>query len=381
MPSKEKTPDHQPRLLIYRVGHLGDTIIALPALRAIRQRFPTAHITLLSNRQGQSGAVGPTQVIPNNGLVNEWLTYQSDDERSGFLNLSRLLMRLRRRCFDTLIYLAPRIRRPQDVRRDLVFFRLAGIRKVIGSRGFVPLPSKDQSGTLPSVEHEADHLLQRLSLDGLAVPEAGQASLDLELTDAEIMEGRSWVDRNCPKTSHTAIVAFGPGSKWPSKIWPEDSFAGLGTKLIESLEIFPVVFGGREDIELGNRLIKAWGRGANAAGVLSVRFAAAALSHALIYVGNDTGTMHLAAAVGTPCVAIVSAQDWPGHWRPYGNGHSVLRRSVPCEGCLLEVCVNEDLRCLKEISVDDVASACERLLHESRARSAIRKGFEVGQWT
>ena len=63
--------------------------------------------------------------------------------------------------------------------------------------------------------------------------------------------------------------------------------------------------------------------------------------------------MHLAAAVGTPCVAIMSALDWPGRWVPYGQGHIVLRRSVPCEGCLLKVCDKEGMRCLKEIEIDE----------------------------
>ena len=350
------------RILIYRLGHLGDTLIALPALQAIRNAFPEARISLLSNSQSLADLVSPHHVIPA-GLVDAWLSYDSNDTGGRAIDLAHLWVRLCRERFDTLVYLAPRIRGPRNIRRDLLFFKLAGMRKVIGDLGFEPLPSQNSEGHLPAVAHEADHLLQRLSLSGIRVPAAGQANIDLALTEDEHQHADSWLRQHAPGYPATnCIVGFGPGSKWPSKIWPAERFVELGQKLIQTRNIFPIVFGASEDRELGERLLRAWGRGANAAGVLSVRHAAAALARCELYVGNDTGTMHLAAAVGTPCVAIMTALDWPGHWNPYGTGHTVLRRSVPCEGCLLKVCEKEAMRCLKEIGVEEVVEACEGVL-------------------
>src|SRR5262249_21962501 len=127
-------------------------------------------------------------------------------------------------------------------------------------------------------------------------------------------------------------IAFGPGSKMPAKRWPLDRFAAVGKRLIHEFDVWPVVFGGAEDQPDAERLLAEWGRGYNAAGGLSVRGAALALKRCLLYVGNDTGTMHLAAAVGTPCVAVFSARDWPGRWYPYGSGHRVFRSRIECEG-------------------------------------------------
>jgi len=104
-------------------------------------------------------------------------------------------------------------------------------------------------------------------------------------------------------------------------------------------------------------LVESLGNGRQCRGCPECAAGAAALSHCRMYVGNDTGTMHLAAAVRIPCVAIMSALDWPGHWSPYGSGHTVLRRHVPCEGCMLSVCTTEGLRCLKEIGTEEVVSA------------------------
>ena len=350
------------RILVFRVGHLGDTVIALPALWAIRRSFPRAHIALLSNLYADPNRIGPGHLIPKEGLINEWITYPSNDERGGMLDMAQLLATLRRKRFEILVYLAPRIRTPRDIRRDLLFFRLAGLRKIIADRGFAPMPQPSNGEPLPAVEHETDHLLHRLSLSGISVPSRAETKIDLALTEDESREANAWLRENALRFGRGELVGFGPGSKWPSKVWPEERFLEVGRRLIESQNIFPVVFGGPEDREVGERLLQVWGRGANAAGELSVRHAAAALAHCRLYVGNDTGTMHLAAAVSTPCVAIMSALDWPGHWNPYGAGHIVLRRSVPCEGCLLKVCEREGMRCLREITVEEVVDACTRSL-------------------
>jgi heptosyltransferase-2 len=212
------------------------------------------------------------------------------------------------------------------------------------------------------VEHEADHLLHRLSLSGISIPSRDETKMDLALTAGESREADVWLSESVPLLGSGPLVGFGPGSKWPSKVWPEERFVEVGNRLIQKQNIYPIVFGGAEDRALGERLILAWKRGANAAGELPVRQAAAALAQCRFYVGNDTGTMHLAAAVEIPCVAIMSALDWPGHWNPYGAGHTVLRRSVPCEGCLLKVCERERMRCLKEITVEDVVNACGSVL-------------------
>lgn len=353
-------------MLIFRVGHLGDTVVALPAFWAIRDSFPKAHITLLSNRHVVSGRVSPDHVMPRERLIDDYLNYPSNDGGRHLISMFRLWLTLRRRNFDTLVYLAPRLKLPQDVRRDLQFFRLAGIRTVIGNHGFDPLPRREGNQPLPQLQHEAGHLLHRLSLSGIPVPPAQEGDPELALTGEEFSAAEEWLRANIPNRSQwDRLVGFGPGSKWPSKIWPEDRFLQIGRSLIEERNIFPIIFGGPEDRDIGSRLIAAWGRGANASGALPVRHAAAALSNCKLYVGNDTGTMHLAAAVGTRCVVPMSAQDWPGRWTPCGPGHRVFRRQVSCEGCLLEVCHLEGLRCLTTISTTEIEDACRQVFDEA----------------
>jgi ADP-heptose:LPS heptosyltransferase len=92
----------------------------------------------------------------------------------------------------------------------------------------------------------------------------------------------------------------------------------------------------------------------NLAGALSVPGSAAVLEQCDAYLGNDTGVMHLAASVGTPCVAIFSARDFPGLWEPMGSGHRILRHETDCAGCMLVECKAERMRCLTAIGRDEV---------------------------
>lgn len=347
------------RILIYRIGQLGDTVVALPSIRAVRQQFPGAHIALLSDASSESNHALPRQVLPV-GLIDQWLTYPPVGDPSRMTGMLRLLRCLRHARFDTLVYLSPRLRSSFQVKRDLAFFRAAGIKQIVGHKGIDSLKQKGAPPRpLPVLEHESDHLLQRLAKSGITVPPPDHAEMNLALTVAEQKAADEWLREKVKGYPESALmVGIGAGSKWPSKIWPEDRFLELGRRLILELGLFPVVFGGNADQAQGQRLIKAWGRGANAAGAIDIRTAAAALARCQLYVGNDTGTMHLAAATGTPCVVLMSAQDWPGRWSPYGAGHTVLRRTVPCEGCMLQVCTEEGLRCLKEVEVEDVLKAC-----------------------
>jgi len=349
------------RILLYRIGQLGDAVIALPALWAIRAAHRDAYIALLTNSHGSDGSASAPAVLPREGLFQDVISYPPGDQRS--LRSAVLLLRdLRRRRFDTLVYLAPRRRTRAQIWRDLLFFRLTGIREFIGHRGFVPLPERVPISGPPLLQHEADHLLSRLAASGIGVPPSGQGCMDLGLASKEIEAAQKWLRFHASAAQGRPLVGVGPGSAMPSKTWPEENYSRLGASLVADFDVFPVVFGSAQDRALGDRLTARWARGANAAGSLDVREAAAALSLCRFYVGNDTGTMHLAAAVGTPCVAVFSARDWPGRWYPYGPGHVVLRRSPPCQGCFLYDCTQRGRQCLTEIRVAEVLAACRSAL-------------------
>ena len=122
-------------ILVFRIGNLGDTVMALPAFWAIRNSFPNARLTLLTNSDPRNRHyLTPRSVLPEDGLIDEWISYPNPsgllDKATSFYRLAR---ELRRRDFDVAIYLMPRIRTEKQIDRDVCFFRFCGIRRLIGA--------------------------------------------------------------------------------------------------------------------------------------------------------------------------------------------------------------------------------------------------------
>jgi len=222
------------------------------------------------------------------------------------------------------------------------------------------------------VKSEADLLLARLETDGIPVPRPGEARADLNLGTADETEVANWLD-HLPSEGGRPWIGVGPGSKMPAKRWPEDRFRQVVSELIDEFEIWPVVFGGVEDAPLGQRLIAAWGRGFSAAGALSLRGSAAALQRCLFLLTNDTGTMHLGAAVGVQCVALFSSRAAPGLWNPMGENHILFRSDIECEGCGLTECLEFHNECLRRVSTAVVLGACRRILSLSLSQIGTRE--------
>ncbi len=352
------------KLLIFRIGHLGDALVALPAIWGIRKAFPSAHLALLSNADTDNPHyVSADKVLPEHGLIDEWITYPASGGKIASLPaMLKLMFELRRKRFEAVVYLTPRIRTLEQIDRDVRFFGFSGISKFIGIEY---LKKTRLSATIPkptpSVDAESVHLLKCLSFDGVPVNEI-DLKPELLLTSGEVNFAKRWLRETIGfDAAKLKLIAVAPGSKWESKVWAEDRYAQVVSQLISKHGVFPIVFGGDEDREKGDRLLARWGTGANAAGKLNVREAAALIGECKIYLGNDTGTMHLAASVGTRCVAIFASTDWKGRWIPFGDGHRIFRQTVECEGCHTPNCFNGH-KCLELTRSDAVYEACTRIL-------------------
>lgn len=358
------------RVLVHHIGSLGDTLMALPALWALRQAWPSASLTLLTKRTQLAHVVVAHSLLSGSGLFDDHLEYQGRREGGdGWVQRAKqvaLLLRLRVRRFDAVVTLAPSERQAAQVARDARFFAWAGIRRRIGFDVSWEPPSRAQR-PLPTLPSEAEALLERLRRAGLPVPPLDQARRDCGLNERDFAAAEAWIETQAAAARSRPWLALAPGSNMPSKIWPEERFAELARVLVHEHGLWPVVFGGPEDQDTGDRLVRALGQGSNAAGALSPRAAAAALRRAALFVGNDTGTMHLAASEGVPCVAAFSARDFPGKWHPIGGAHVVLRRRLPCEGCMLERCEAQRMACLLDIGVQEVLNAARQLLEAGKA--------------
>ena len=352
------------RVLVFHVGSLGDTLVALPSFWAVRDAFPQARRVMLTKTAARGSIPVGREILEGSGLFDDYLLFDGDYHAYGnnpprwrkWLGALALIRQLRAARFDLVVYLAPSVREPAQIERDLLFFRLAGIRQVIGARA---LGEHDAAAHVP----EAQRLLSRLAGSTVPTPPLQRARRDLSLAAADRFAVARWLaDRPAVPANVGPWVAFAPGSNLQSKLWPADRFEAVGRALIERFDIWPVVVGGAEDAAVAERLVRAWGRGTHAAGGLPVRQSAALLERCGLFIGNDTGTMHLAAACDVPCVALFSARDVPGKWEPMGARHRVLRKNVACAGCMLVRCEAQQQLCMRLIEVDEVVSIASGLL-------------------
>lgn len=349
-------PSRPGRVLIFRVGSLGDTVVALPSLHLVARAFPEAERLVLTQIPSLVKAPPMSAILQHSGLIHGYLDYPSGlSFLGGVLHLRRQVRLLQP---DMLIYLAP-LRTFWQVVRDAVFFRICGIRRVVGLpwpaslRRRMPVPGDGEG-----YEHEAQRLVRALS--ALEVAE-GPLCFDLGLTIVE--RNAAGVALSDLDPRHP-ILAVAPGTKIAVKEWGEPNWTNLMRLLATVLGSWNLVLvGSSDEAGLGERVSRGWpGRVINLCGKLNPRESAAALAQARLLICHDSGPMHLAAAAGIPCVSIFSARDLPGVWYPFGEGHEVVYHAVPCRNCRLTECPVHNKICIQGITPDEVLERVRRVL-------------------
>lgn len=359
------------KILVHQIGSLGDTIVLIPSLRAVRAHFGRdSHLAVLHN-VNHAGVVTTREVLECTPLVDEFIPYQFEEPVHRRVQTACSLWRqLRARRFDAVVSLLPSERSPAALRRDAWFFRTCGIPRVIGFRTVpdsVVRPRKN--GRAIPAQNEAVILLQRLRDSGIAAAANGYLRIPLlEPSPADRTAAAEWLAtrRRYPER---ALVALCPGCKKPANSWPLERFIELGRRILSAGNAEIVILGGPTDRTSAQRLAsELGGEPLNAAGEFSVAGSAALLSECQLLVGLDTGTTHLAAAVGVPCVVIQSANSYAGHWDPLGECHTVIRQDVRCAGCLCTECPVADHPCMTGITVDQVWQVvASQAAHHARA--------------
>jgi asparagine synthase (glutamine-hydrolysing) len=344
--------------IVFRIGQLGDTLVSLPAIASIRARNPEDRLILLTDRHPGRGYVSAWDVLSATKWFTDVIFYEPRE--MGGLHakaIGALISSLRDARPDVIYNLAPQRDRFQRLRDRVFFGSVLGIKEIHSPDNDLGT-ERSPDGRIKQVKPEwrrlasiiGDHVVESFKLDTLIPLKAGERAEFLLL---EASKGKT-----------ARFVALAPGSKMPAKIWQEKRFIELGRWMLDhEPELRLLILGGAEDLPVGNRICAALGpRATNLAGRASIMEAAAILARCAAYVGNDTGTMHLASMVGIRCVVLFSARDYPGRWNPYGENHEVLRHEVDCAGCFLEICDKQGNKCMNMISVEEVRAAVSRVM-------------------
>ena len=339
------------RVLIYRLGSIGDTVVALPAFHLIRRHFERDHITVLTNFWSDQRASSVTSVLPPR-LYDDALEY-SLATRS-VAKLWELRANIRRQRFDVVISLTEQ-RGVRKSLRDYAFFRACGIRDI---RGIPFRRSHFLDHPEPGSElyrSETQLLLDRLRWLG-SVDTDDDRWWNLELTEDEHRQARAALGM---VGTGTPMLAFSIGTKFDTKDWSQPNWMSLVSRLADRFSDYSLVaIGAADERSRSQELLDLWRGGTvNACGLVPPRVSACILEQARLFVGHDTGPVHLAAAVGTPCVAVYSARSVPGQWFPRGTNHTIFYNKVPCFGCLLETCETFGKKCILSIQPEEVLEA------------------------
>ena len=348
------------RVLIYRLGSLGDTLVALPAFHLIARAFPDAERRLLTNFPVNAKAPPAAAILENTNLVHGYFRYSAGTRSPR--ELLALWWQLLRWRPQALVYLGP-ARGVEAARRDAKFFRLCGVQRLIG----VPITDDMQQNrweeSEQALEPEGARLGRNLAELGDAQLDA-PASWDLHLTAAEHARAAEVLT----PTAGRASIAVSVGTKVQSKDWGRENWRALLGRLATLHPDYSLVLcGAPEESDASEFAADGWRENSgnpvvNLCGCLTPRESAAVFARARIFVGHDSGPMHLAAAVDTPCVAIFAARNKPRIWFPYGKQHRVLYHQTDCWGCGLETCIVERKKCLTSITVEEVVTQVHALL-------------------
>jgi lipopolysaccharide heptosyltransferase I len=339
-----------PRILITRLSAVGDVLHGLPVLNALRQALPAAFLAWVVEERAAA-------VLRGHAAVDELIVVPR-----GFLKSPRQVWQLRRRLhalrFDTSLDL-------QGLSKSAIVAWLSGATRRIGfgdEKGREISRWLNNHRVRTTARHIIDCNLELLRPLGIENPEV---RFEIPETPSDRACAEGIVAENAPGGRFAVI---NPGAGWPSKLWPVGRYAAVAEHLgrVEGLPTL-VVWGSRQEQTWAAQIVAGSGGQARLAPPTTLGQLAAVCRRARLFVGSDTGPLHLAAAVGTPCVGLYGPMPAERNG-PYGPRHVALqerqfhgtsrqRRTAPA--ALMEA-----------IGVERVCAACAQILH--REDSAVR---------
>lgn len=340
------------RVVVRPPNWLGDAVMALPALAAVRHHFADAHLTVAA--------------VP---AVAAIFREDSDTRPDAIIELAassrEITAMLQGEGFDTGVLF------PNSWRSAWQFWR-AGVRERWGyatsGRGLL---LTHRARRVRGVAHQADYYRQLVS--GLGITCEPAVAPRLEPRASSVEQATSILSTHRVPASAT-LVGFAPGAAYgQAKQWPPDRVAAVAARLARDRGVTCLVLGASHDRDAA-RAIESWLRAnapdtvphvVNLAGRTSLRTLVGIISRTSVFVSNDSGAMHLAAALGKPVVAVFGPTNERAT-RPIGD-HHVLTASVFCRPCMLRDCPI-DHRCMKRIGIDDVYGAVIESLTQREAR-------------
>jgi len=338
------------KILVRAPNWIGDAVMAIPALEMIRRTHTGDEICILARP-----VVG--DLISGQPFVDRILQYDFRGRHRGWLGRGKLVAELRKEQFDVAVLL-------QNAFEAAWLAWRAGIPERIGyardGRGpfltkAIPVPLE---GEIP--RHESHYYLELLRRAGWIEGSAAIQPIHLTVSEAARAGAESAL-RSAGARENAWRCAIAPGASYgAAKCWPAERFALLADRLISECGADVIFFGTAGEKEIAARIQSNMkSRAISLVGETSMRDLAALLASCSLFIGNDSGAMHVAAAAGLPVIGIFGPTD-PEGTAPVTEQFTLVREAVSCSPCFLRRCP-VDHRCMTRITVDSVFSAAMRV--------------------
>ena len=341
-------------ILIIKIGALGDVILSVPSLRAIREKFPGSTIKLLSGIKNRD-------VFTNCPFVDEIIICDFEKRDRGITGFLRVAKKLRTENFDMIMDLQ------NNKKSHLLGFLACAPKRYGYDNGKLSflLNRKVRNSKIPTgpVEHQSKAL-------GLL----GIYNIDKKLELWPSGEDEKWAESFLKShwiQSKSGVIAFNIGSspRWITKMWPVEYCAELCNKLAAQDGIRTIVIGrDRSDRRAKEFLKRAKSKPVNALGMTNIPRLAALLKRCGLVITSDSAPMHVAAGCGTPFIALFGPTD-PARHLPPAKKYIVIKKELPCMPCYHAKC-DRGYLCMRSIKPDEVYEAAKKIL---KIRTEIRK--------
>jgi heptosyltransferase II len=333
-------------LMIRATNWVGDAILALPALRAVRAKFPEAHIAIVARPY-------VADIYRGQGVADELIPYDPNGSHRGWSGRERLAAELRAKQFDCALLL-------QNAFDAAWLAWRAGIPERIGyardARSLlltkaIPVP---KPGEIPA--HEKFYYLELLRRAGWIQQLQDDTHITLQVSDEQAERAEATL-RTAGARADVPRIAVGAGASYGSaKCWPPDRFAKALQQFTTHQDADIILFGTPTEAEVSTAIAAGIGRPPiNLTGETTIADLPALLSRCQLFLGNDSGAMHVAAAVGLPVVAVFGPTD-PHGTAPVTPRCTIVQQQPYCSPCFLRRCPT-DHRCMTAVTVTMVESA------------------------
>ena len=336
------------RIAVIKPTAFGDVVQSLPILGALAERFPAARVSWVISEP-------LSELVAGHPLLDEWIPYR---RRGGWRQWRKLLATLRSRRFDLVFDLQGLLRTAVMTRATAAPLRI-GLETAREGSGLACHGLLEDTGRQVPAHRRYWRVAEFLGVGGLT-PRAG-----LENSRSE----HAWADAMIRQLGGR-VVAIHPGARWETKRWPIEHFAAVGVHAIREHDASLVLVGSPDERMAAARLKElilrqaTGGRVENLAGQTGLKKLAAVLAAVDVVVTNDSGPMHLAAAMETPVIGVFTCTT-ARRSGPPGGRHVLIETSVTCGGSYHKRCPHRGdrhLACLQDVSAAEACEGLDRLL-------------------